>query len=122
MAAMSRSIRSRRVIALIAAYAVALHALLLPLSVVAGGTSSSVICTAGASVESSQLPASHDTGCPCAAGCGMQCCIDTLAGPPQVAIAFELTSVTKIKPAPAVEPGIRLAHRNPQVPRAPPAA
>ena len=118
---MSESTRSRRVIALAAAYVVALQALLLPLSVAAGGPFESSLCAAAASVDGSPSPAGHDSGCPCAAGCGTQCCVQTLAGPPVVAVTLDLTRAIAMTPAPAIEPIVRVADRSPQIPRAPPA-
>jgi hypothetical protein len=117
---MRKSKRSRRIIALIAAYVVALQALLLPLSVAAGGPFESSLCAAAAPVDHAPSPAGHDSGCPCAAGCGTQCCVQTLAGPP-VVVTLHLTRAIAMTPAPAIEPIVRVADRNPQVPRAPPA-
>jgi hypothetical protein len=119
---MSESTRTRRVIALAAAYVVALQALLLPMSVAAGGPFESSLCAAAAPVDGSPSPAGHDSGCPCAAGCGTQCCVQTLAGPPQVTVTLGLTRTVTMTPAPAIKPVIRVADRSPQVPRAPPAA
>jgi hypothetical protein len=119
---MSDSLRSRRLVALAAAYVVALQALLLPMSVAAGGALDSSLCTAAISVDGAPAPASHDTGCPCAAGCGMQCCVQALAGPPPGMVALGLTHAIAMPPAPAIAPVTRLADRSPQVPRAPPAA
>ena len=119
---MGEFFQSRRLVALAAAYVVALQALLLPLSVAAGSAFDSSLCIAATSVDGSPSPASHDTGCPCATGCGMQCCMQTLAGPPPVMVALSLTRAIAMPPAPAIEPVIRLADRSPQVPRAPPAA
>lgn len=118
---MKKPVRSRRIVALFAAYVVALQALLLPLSVAAGGPLDASLCTAAASAEGSPSPASHQTGCPCAAGCGMQCCMQALASPPQFAVALGQTRISAMTTAPAFEPVIRLAMRSPQVPRAPPA-
>jgi hypothetical protein len=116
---MDSPVRSRRIIALFAAYVVALQALGLPLSVAAGAPFSASLCASSA--EGSQ-PASHETGCPCAAGCGMQCCAQALIGPPQVAVALALTYARATTPSPAIEPIARPAAKGPQVPRAPPAA
>lgn len=118
---MSESTRSRRVIALFAAYVVALQALLLPLSV-AAGPFKATLCAAAMSDDGSPTPAGHDSGCPCAAGCGTQCCVQTLAGPPVVAVMLDLTCAIAMAPAPAIEPIFRVADRSPQIPRAPPAA
>jgi hypothetical protein len=117
---MSKPVRSRRSVALIAAYVVALQALLLPLSVAAGAAFSSSLCAASA--EGSQPSGSHATGCPCAAGCGTQCCGQALLGPPQVTVALVLTHTRALTPAPAIESAVRPAAKGPQVPRAPPAA
>jgi hypothetical protein len=118
---MSKSPRCRHVIALAAAYVVALQALLLPLSVAAGSPFHSSLCAAAASTDSSPPPAGHDGGCPCAAGCGTQCCVQSLAGPPHVAIVLAPTRAAVVTPARAIEPVIRPADRSPQIPRAPPA-
>jgi hypothetical protein len=120
---MRKSSDSRRVIALIAAYVVVLQALLLPLSVAAGASIDPTVCARDSTAHGSQPPASHDTGCGCAAGCGMQCCGQALASPPQSVIALALTSGCAMAPLPRViEPNVRTAERSPQVPRAPPAA
>jgi hypothetical protein len=119
---MSNLFQTRRFVALVAAYVIALQALLLPLSVAAGGPFKSGLCAAALSVDGPRLPAGHDGGCPCAAGCGMQCCAQTLADPPQIMVAFVLTRATAMLQAPAIERVIRSADRSPQVPRAPPAA
>lgn len=120
---MSESARTRRGIALIAAYVVALQALLLPLSVAAGGPFAASLCAAASSADGWPSPAGHDPGCPCAAGCGMQCCAQTLAGPPQViSVKLDLARVIAMTLPPAIEPVIRSTDRSPQVPRAPPAA
>ena len=119
---MSESARTRRVIALAAAYVVALQALLLPMSVAAGGPFESSLCAAAAPVDHASSPAGHDSGCPCAAGCGTQCCVQSLAGPPQVAIILAPTRAIAMTLPRATEPIIRPADRSPQIPRAPPAA
>src|SRR5664280_1467642 len=62
LAAMSESARTRRVIALAAAYVVALQALLLPMSVAAGGPFESSLCAAAAPVDGSPSPAATDIG------------------------------------------------------------
>ncbi len=119
---MLRANRSRRIVALAAAYVIGLQALLLPLSVAAGGVFSPVLCAAGASVGSAQSPLGHDNGCPCAAGCGMQCGAHALAVPPRTVIAFALAGASKPLPLPAIDAAPRAALRNPQLARAPPAA
>ena len=118
---MSESARSRRVIALVAAYVVALQAL--AVAAVGGGRRpfKSSLCAAATSVDGSPSPAGHDSGCPCAAGCGTQCCVQTLAGPPVATVTRDLTRAIAMAPAPAIEPIVRVADRSPQIPRAPPA-
>jgi len=118
---MSESTRIRRVIALIATYVVTLQALLLPLSVAAAGPFKSILCAAATSVNGSPSPAGHDSGCACAARCGTQCCVQTLAGLAVVAVTLDLTRAIAMTAAPAIEPIVRVADRSPQIPRAPPA-
>jgi hypothetical protein len=112
----------RQLIALAAAYVIALQALLLPLSVAVGGAYPFSLCSAGTSIAGSQSPADHQTGCPCAAGCGMQCGVHALAGPPQTPIAVELAQAGVLMPLPALEVAVRPAMRGLQVARGPPQA
>lgn len=107
-------------IALIAAYVVVLQALLLPLSVAAGVPYASSICAASAEVP--HAPGSHETGCPCAAGCGMQCCAQALTGAPPLVVARALAYAHVDVPAPAIVAMARPAAKGPQIPRGPPAA
>jgi hypothetical protein len=100
---------------------VALQALLLPLSIAAGSPFTSSNCTT--SVEGSQPPGSHETICPCAAGCGMQCCIHVLNGPAHISAAIADMHANAMTPAPVILAVIRLTdRRGPQIPRAPPSA
>lgn len=108
---------TRRIVALIAAYVVALQALLLPLSVAAGSPFQASPC----SEASGGAPVQHDTGCPCAAGCGMQCCVQSLLGPPQTGVALHRTGVTVVAQPVMFVSVVRIAHRSPHSPRAPPA-
>lgn len=119
---MSPPRRSRPVIALGAAYVIALQALLLPLSVAVGGSLFFSLCSAGTSVASSQSPAGHQSGCPCAAGCGMQCCVHALAEPPQAPIAVDFAQASAFMPLPALEIAVHPAVRGLQVARGPPPA
>jgi hypothetical protein len=119
---MSESARSRRVIALAAAYVVALQTLLLPLSVAAGGPFESSLCAAVTLVDGSPSPAGHDSGCPCAAGCGTQCCVQSLAGSPQVTVAYRHAGFSVFVLLPSIKAAIRPVIRGPQFPRGPPAA
>jgi len=115
---MKKRVRSRRIIALAAAYVVALQALLLPLSVAASGPFAAGICAS--SIDGPQAPG-HDSGCPCAAGCGMACCAQAPIGPPQGVMALFAAYVRVTAPALAIEAFVRPAAKGPQIPRAPPA-
>ena len=85
---MSKAIRTRQIIALAAAYVVALQALLLPLSMATASPFATSLCAAASDgISHAPSPANHDSGCPCAAGCGMQCCAQTFVGPPQVMVS-----------------------------------
>jgi hypothetical protein len=113
---MSKPEPTRRIVALIAAYVVALQALLLPISVAVGGPFQASLC----SEASSGTPAKPDTGCPCAAGCGMQCCAQSLLGPPQNGVTFHQTGAIVVTSPVTFDPVVRIAHRRPHSPRAPP--
>lgn len=119
---MSKPLRSRRLIALLAAYVVALQALLLPLTVAAGAAFDGGLCTASASIDGAPPPANHDGGCPCAAGCGMQCCTQALADAPQVALILGPTRIAILVSPPVVEAALPPTNRGPQRTRAPPSA
>ena len=118
---MSKPVHSRRLIALFAAYVVALQGLLLPLTMVASAAPEIVLCsTVG---EPTHRPVSHDTDCACAAGCGMQCCAQTLLGPPaHTGLVSRAAFVTVNAPPHLLTPIARPADRGPQAPRAPPMA
>lgn len=117
---MHRPRRFNRVIALAAAYAVALQALLLPLSVAIG--SSPALCLSSGSAGGSQAPAGHGPGCPCAAGCGMHCGIHAAAAPPDGLPTLLFFGAGSALPLPAIEQAQARALRHPQLARAPPAA
>jgi hypothetical protein len=112
----------RRLVALAAAYLIVLQVLLLPLSVTLGGGTDFSLCSSAASAASSQSPANHQTGCPCAAGCGMQCCVHAFGGPPQAFLAIEPTPVDARPLPPALAPVVHLTVRTPQFARGPPSA
>jgi hypothetical protein len=118
---MSHTLPSRRIVALIAAYVVALQALLLPLSVVAGAPDAS-LCASAASASAQYPGGGHATGCPCAAGCGTQCCVTAIAGPPQTIAILAPVSIAKLAPAPVAASDARPDRHSPQLARAPPAA
>lgn len=109
----------RRLLALAAAYVVALQLVLLPLSVAAGPLRSGPLCSeladpAKASPERSAI------GCACASGCGMQCCASAFGGPPSFATSIDRTSFAVLTPMEmAAIPGL-MSWRSPQNPRAPP--
>jgi hypothetical protein len=120
---MRSGIRSRPLIALAAAYAVALQALLLPLSVAAAAPFAASPCAASAAAEGAGAPVSHPNGCPCAAGCGMACADHHALPPPSPAVAAIGETYAGTAPlAPVLDPVARPALRLPQVPRAPPSA
>jgi hypothetical protein len=115
--------RSRRWIALIAAYVVALQAVLLPLSALAAGPFDASICSAHATRDRAPLPADSQSGCPCAAGCGMLCCAHAVLAPEPAIIArgaevFGLAALPRLRPTRVV----RAPDWRPQAPRAPPRA
>jgi hypothetical protein len=112
---------SRWIVALAAAYVIGLQALLLPLSV-ASGAFATVFCSAYTSVGNVQAPFTNDNGCPCAAGCGMQCGGHALTGPSQTVIAFVSLDTGSLLPPPTIEPAPNLAWHSPQLARAPPSA
>lgn len=117
---MSYRLKPRRMVALVAAYVVGLHALLLPLSVAAGMFDGSLCVSASSAVPHSG--AGHGTGCPCAAGCGTQCCVNAVAGaPPAVAVQIP-AAVATLAPPPVVVSAARPHVRARQRARAPPAA
>ena len=117
---MHKPVRSRPIIAVIAAYVVVLQALLLPLAVAAGNPLIGSIC--GAATGGAQTPAGHQNGCPCAGGCGMQCHAHAVLGRAPAAVVVTLTVVHVMAPAVVLKPGVRVATRTPQIPRAPPVA
>ena len=114
------NLRSRRIVALIAAYVVALQALLLPLSVAPAPPDVSLCASAGSA--SPHSGDGHATGCPCAAGCGTQCWVHAIAGPPQTAIVLAPAIVAQLAPPRAIVSAARPHLHSPQLARAPPAA
>jgi hypothetical protein len=74
---MRESSRIRISITLIAAYVIALQALLLPLSVAAAVPFVASHC-ASVSDAGNDSPVNR-AGCPCAGGCGLQCCTHAMA-------------------------------------------
>ena len=117
---MNNILRSRRIVALIAAYVVALQTLLLPLSVAAGAPDFS-LCVSAASAGP-HSGAGHATGCPCAAGCGTQCCTHAMAGPSPAIVVLAPAAIAKLAPLPMIVSAARPHLHSPQLARAPPAA
>lgn len=99
----------------------ALQALLLPLAVAAGSPFVNSLC-ATSTHGGTQQPAGQQTGCPCAAGCGMQCHTHGLADTPQLTVTPAATASYVVTAAPILVPVERSFERRPQIPRAPPAA
>jgi hypothetical protein len=117
---MRKGVPIRRIVALIAAYVVAAQALLLPLSLAAGAAAPGVTCATSAGEAPS--PSHGNTGCPCAAGCGMACCAQALSRPSPVSVAIVRTFVRSAMPVPARASPVRPAENGPQSARAPPVA
>jgi hypothetical protein len=116
---MRRLIPSRRLIALLAAYVVALQALLLPLTVAAHPIVGDSLCSS-ATADDGRGSAGHDSGCACAAGCGMQCHAPALADAPAVALTVRYARVSKIAPARLIGDVVWPSRRTPLMARAPP--
>lgn len=119
---MGDGFRSQRLIALIAAYVLALQAVLLPLSAVVAGPIGGP-CSAHTTTDGASLPADGQSGCPCAGGCGMLCCVHVLLPPEPVVIATG-EEVFSPAPVPASRPTgvICVPDWRPQAPRGPPRA
>jgi hypothetical protein len=117
---MTESARSQGFIAVFAAYVLALQALLLPLSVLAGAPGST-LCLSAASSGAGQ-PTDHPSGCPCAAGCGLQCCAQTSVLPPQIVVARAVAQVAASLPSYLGEQFQPAGDFGSHHPRAPPAA
>ena len=111
--------RSRPVVALIAAYVVALQALLLPFSVAAAGPLFAVLCSGSVSDQSPAAPADHSAAC---SGCGMQCGSVAALPPPEPDLARVAGRIFTGHRAPALVAAIAATPRGPQIPRAPPFA
>ena len=120
---MGDAFRSRRWIALIAAYVVALQAVLLPLSVATAGPFVASPCSAHTTSDGKPLPADGQSGCPCAAGCGTLCCAQAVLAPEPVVIATEAQEFGPA-PTPRFRPMgvVRAPDWRPQAPRGPPRA
>ena len=118
---MGDTFRSRRWIALIAAYVVALQAVLLPLSVATAGPFAISLCSPHATSNGAPRPADGQSGCPCAAGCGMLCGAHAVLTPEPVVFAAEAQEFGPA-PAPILRPMavVRAPGWRPQAARGPP--
>ena len=112
---------SRRMIGLLAAYLVALQALILPLSMPATAALADSLCITEGTGSPAQHPAGRDHGCPCCAGCGMQCAAPALADAPPALPAPPQAVVTAAAVPALLAMTPRPAPRSPQMPRGPPA-
>lgn len=117
---MNRSSLYRRYFSLVAIYMVVLQALLLPLSVAAGALPGEGPCIS--STADTHKPAGHETGCPCAAGCGTQCCAQGVAAAAPGATVYDPKYAWRLTPILELEAAAQAATRHPQIPRAPPLA
>jgi len=113
---------SRRLIGLLAAYLVALQALILPMSMPASAAAFGGLCRSAQRGVPARHPAGEHRNCPCCAGCGMQCNVPTLAAGASIALP-PLGPWVVAELSPAFLPGAPIAaHRSPQMARGPPAA
>jgi hypothetical protein len=110
---------SRRLIGLAAAYLVALQAFILPLSLPTAAAGALCLSLAD---HSAPAPAGGDHGCPCAAGCGMQCHATALSPGATASLPAPRPRVAAVlAPLPRTQSS-GLSTRGPHMPRGPPAA
>jgi len=119
MRAMRKFFPVRRLLALAAAYVVALQLALLPLTVAAGPARSAPLCSELAGTSD---PVKADAGCACAAGCGVQCCAPGYPAAPTAAVSLERKPAGVLGPAPTFVSFAVGQERGPHNPRAPPSA
>jgi hypothetical protein len=117
---MRDSSRARVSVIVIAAYMVALQAMLLPLSVAAAVPFATGHC-ASVSDAANDSPVSQ-SGCPCAGGCGMQCCGHALAVPAPVIFGAAYAYAGPVAREVLLFGVVRPVTHRPQIPRAPPFA
>lgn len=123
MRAMRGTSHLRRLLAVAAAYVVALQLVLLPLTLAAANPLSGPLCSQAASnVSVPADPRKADTGCACAAGCGMQCCAGAALAPPSSAHVVDRNALWTLTPAAVFGTAALAQVRSPHNPRAPPAA
>lgn len=113
---MKHPLRARGVLALVAAYVIALQGLLLPLTVAAANPFGASPCSG----ITNGSPIKHDNGGPCA--CGAQCCVQAFLSPPPVSAVRKETIFVAISFAPLLTDVVRTPVCSPLLPRAPPLA
>ncbi|RDV01932.1 hypothetical protein DXH78_15080 [Undibacter mobilis] len=104
-----------------AAYVVALQLILLPLTVAASNAPSAPLCSQ-LSDPAKSAPLKSDTGCACAAGCGVQCCAPGYPVPSSAAVSLQRGQGDVLAPAQVFLAFTLGQERGPHNPRAPPAA
>lgn len=119
LVSMHQANRPLRILALIAAYLVALQALLLPLTVAAGAAYDSSLCVTVQAPD--DTPSRHDTGCACAAGCGMQCHSLALAPPLAAGLADPMPQFSAFVAPALIVAVVKSTGHSPPMARAPPA-
>lgn len=119
MTAMRKTFFARRLLALAAAYVVALQLALLPLTLAAGQAQAGPLCSV---LAGKSEPLKADGGCACAAGCGAQCHAPGYPGEPADVVAPAREQAGVFRPVRALSPAACASIRSPQNPRAPPAA
>jgi hypothetical protein len=100
-----------------AAYAIAVQAVLLPLSVATAAPLAATVCVSGSHVGDA-IP-SDLSGCPYASGCGMQCHTQNLAVAPPI-VAFPRAPAGAMAAEAQLVGHVQRLIRRPQVARAPP--
>jgi hypothetical protein len=109
-------------IGLLSAYLVALQALMLPLAMPPSAAFAGSLCLTASSAAPPQYPVDHDHGCPCCAGCAMQCQQPALAAGMPATVAAPQPYVVGLLAPDRFEAPRPPTHRSVQQPRAPPAA
>lgn len=119
---MNGPLRSRRLMALFAAYVVALQGLLLPLAATAFAAPDFVLCSAARDAGSETGGRdTRDGGCAFGAGCGIPCSAPTLGGPsPALVGILRVAQVINTTLPPAPSAAVRTYVRHRHSPRAPP--
>jgi hypothetical protein len=111
-----------RLIGVLAAYLVALQAVVVPLSIAPTAAFAGSLCLSDHSSDPARPPAGHDQNCPCCAGCGLLCHAPALAGD-----TADLFPALRLRAAIIVVPALVAAAPRPAIPfaqmaRGPPAA